>query len=235
MKKKLTVEEIKMRFETDIERFSSLETAQESTVDALYVLDLIATVAVSYCPDAKSILDIGCGAGNYTLKILQKIKAQKSTLIDLSRPMLEKAAQRIYEQSHIEALQVQGDIRNIDLNDSYDIVTAAAVLHHLRSDNEWKECFKKIYNSISPGGIFLASDLIAHETITIQSVTSDLYGDYLTSLKGTNYRDAVFSCIEEEDTPRSLEFQIECSQEAGFSHVEILHKNMCYGAFAAIK
>ncbi|HEU0005994.1 MAG TPA: class I SAM-dependent methyltransferase, partial [Terriglobia bacterium] len=63
---KSTVEQIRQRFDKDVERFSNLETGQSATIDAPLVLDLIAKAATAANPDAEQLLDIGCGAGNYT-------------------------------------------------------------------------------------------------------------------------------------------------------------------------
>jgi len=40
-------------------------------------------------------LDIGCGAGNYTLKMLTKVANLNCTLVDLSEPMVEKTKSRV--------------------------------------------------------------------------------------------------------------------------------------------
>ena len=60
---KSTLLEIQQRFDNDVERFSNLETGQISTVDATLSLELLTQIAASVCPNAKSVLDLGCGAG----------------------------------------------------------------------------------------------------------------------------------------------------------------------------
>ncbi len=61
---KSTPEEIRRRFDADVERFSNLETGQSATMDAPLSLELVARAAATVCPRAESLLDIGCGAGN---------------------------------------------------------------------------------------------------------------------------------------------------------------------------
>jgi len=47
------------------------------------------------------------------------------------------------------------DLREVDLpKESYDVVLAAAVLHHLRDDEDWRAAFEKIFSVLSPGGSF---------------------------------------------------------------------------------
>ena len=109
--KKSTVKEIKERFDNDVERFSILEVGQTTTVDAVYALDLISQAASVVNPDAGHVLDVGCGAGNYTLKLLQRIHDLDVTLVDLSKPMLDRAKQRIGEVTKGKITTIQGDIR----------------------------------------------------------------------------------------------------------------------------
>lgn len=233
---KSTIAEIRHRFDHDVERFSNLETGQSATVDAPLVLDLIVGAAAATNPQASRVLDVGCGAGNYTLKLLQALPNFSVTLIDLSRPMLDRAVERISQITSGEIRPVQGDIREITLEpDSYDIILAAAVLHHLREDEEWRAVFSKFYTILKPGGSLWISDLIEHSTPHIQALMWARYGDYLAQLKDEAYREHVFAYIAAEDSPRPLLFQLDLLREVGFGQVELLHKNSCFAAFGAIK
>ena len=83
--KKSTIEEIKERFDNDVERFSNLDTGQLSTIDAKISLELITEASKRISPNAQNLLDIGCGAGNYSLMMLSKIPNLNCTLVDLSK------------------------------------------------------------------------------------------------------------------------------------------------------
>ncbi|HWB97366.1 MAG TPA: methyltransferase domain-containing protein [Bryobacteraceae bacterium] len=233
---KSTVEEIRARFDQDVERFSNLETGQSATIDAPLVLDLITRAAAATNPRATSVLDIGCGAGNYTLKLLERLPGLSVTLIDLSYPMLERARARISSTTRGEIKVLQGDIREISLGEGkFDIILAAAVLHHLRGEDEWRLVFQKLYRSLKPGGSFWISDLIAHTIPAIHEMMWQRYGAYLSELKGEEYRDQVFAYIDREDTPRSILFQVDLLRQAGFRQVEILHKNSSFAAFGGVR
>ena len=130
----------------------------------------------------------------------------------------------------------QGDFRTIDLPENrYDVILAAAVLHHLRDDKDWETAFQKIYNLTAPGGSVWISDLVFHETETVQSMMWERYGNYLSSLGGEDYKNQVFDYIEKEDSPRPVTYQLDLLRKVGFIHVELLHKNSCFAAFGAIK
>lgn len=228
---KSTPEEIRARFDKDVERFSNLETGQSAAIDSPLMMELIAQAATRANPQASSLLDIGCGAGNFSLKILSYAPKLDVTLIDLSQPMLTRAVERIGR-----GLTIQGDIRQIPLQPaSFDIVVGAAVFHHLRGEDEWQAVFNKVYRSLRPGGSFWIADLISHSIPAAQELMWARYGEYLTALNGEEYRRRVFEYIDYEDTPRPLLFQIDLLRQAGFREVEILHKNSCFAAFGAIK
>lgn len=233
---KSTVAEIKERFDKDVERFSNLDTGQLSTIDAKVSLELITEASKRIVPHAVNLLDIGCGAGNYTLMMLSKIPDLNCTLVDLSKPMLDKAFERVSQKTNNQVTILQGDIREVDLNENhFDIILAGAVLHHLRDDKDWETTFEKLFKLLKPGGCLMISDLITQDTEFVTEYTWERYGDYLEGLGGKAYRQNVFDYIAKEDSPRSMNYQLDLMKHVGFSKVEILHKNMCFGAFGGIK
>jgi len=233
---KSTVDEIRQRFDADVERFSNLETGQSATIDAPLAMALIAQAAAAATPQARHVLDIGCGAGNYTLKLLEHRPNLDVTLIDLSQPMLDRASERVGRATGGRITTVQGDIREINLGEQqFDIVLAAAVLHHLRTDEEWRAVFASIYRALRPGGSVWIFDLVESTIPAVERVMRQKYGEYLTRLKDEAYRDHVFAYVEKEDTPRPLGFQLDLLHDVGFVQVDVLHKNVCFAAFGALK
>lgn len=233
---KSTVEQIRSRFDGDVERFSRLETGQSATQDALRSLVLIAEAAARISPGATALLDVGCGAGNYTLKLLEKLPHLNVTLVDLSRPMLDRAVERVSPATTGRVTAIQGDIRDLQMGSTqFDIICAAAVLHHLREAEEWHSVFSKFHAALKPGGALWISDLIEHSDPRIQELLWQQYGAYLVQLRDEAYRDHVFDYIAREDSPRPLVFQLDLLRSVGFSRVEVLHKNGCFAAFGGIK
>jgi tRNA (cmo5U34)-methyltransferase len=234
--KKSTVTEIRERFDNDVERFSNLDSGQVATMDAKLSLELLTCAARAIKPEATSLLDLGCGAGNYSLKMLSKVPNLNCTLIDLSQNMLDRASQRVAEVTSGKIEALQGDIRDINLpNNHFDIILAGAVLHHLRDDSDWELVFQKLFDSLKPGGCLMISDLIFQENPVVNELVWKMYTDYLKQQGGEEYQQKVFAYIEKEDTPRSMTYQLDLMKKVGFSTTEILHKNACFGAFGGIK
>ena len=233
---KSSVDEIRLRFDADVERFSNLETGQTATMDAALALDLITAAAAAVSPQARHVLDIGCGAGNFSLKLLERLPGLDVTLLDLSGPMLDRATQRVSSATKGKVTTVQSDIRAYPVSEnSCDIILAAAVLHHLRTDDEWRVVFSDFHHRLRPGGSVWIFDLVESSIPAVQNLMWQRYGVYLEGFKGAAYREQVFAYIAKEDTPKPLSFQLDLLRSAGFAQVDILHKNGCFAAFGAVK
>ncbi len=238
---KSSVEQIRARFEADVERFSNLETGQTATMDAALCMGLVTQAAGAATPHAADLLDLGCGAGNYTLAMLRQVPALNCTLVDLSPAMLARARQRVKAATSGAVRTLEGDMRDVPLGEGcYDIVLASATLHHLRTADEWDAMFAKVYASLRPGGGFWVFDYIRQETTAVQHLMERRHWDYLCELKGGGqageaYAKKVFAYIAEEDTPQSLGYQLGLLARVGFKDVEVLHKNGPFAAFGGMK
>src|ERR1700677_3077181 len=222
---KSTIEEIRSRFDHDVERFSQLENGQQATIDARLVLELVAKAASTHLRPGGTLLDLGCGAGNFTLRVLQEISPLDCHLVDLSLPMLERAKQRI-QATGVRSISVyQTDLREANFPDaSVDCILAGAVLHHLRDEADWAETFSRLHRWLKPGGRLYVADLAIFDDPAIQQMMWNRFGRHLESIEGPDYREKVFAYIEKEDSPRSLSFQWELLRKVGFSRVDVLHR-----------
>lgn len=248
MNRKSTVAEIRARFDADVDRFSNLETGQSAAIDSPLCLERIAEAAAattqfSATQGTKRLLDVGCGAGNYAIKVLGELSAssgQKSacdvTLLDLSRPMLDRAQKRVSEATSGTVETLQADVREADLGrERFDAIVAASTLHHLRTDDEWQAVFAKLFAALRPGGSLWIYDLLESDSPQIAALDRAGYSAYLEALGGPAYVEKVFAYIEAEDTPRSLEYQLDLLKRVGFSRTHVLHKRFCFAAFGGIK
>jgi tRNA (cmo5U34)-methyltransferase len=73
----------------------------------------------------------------YSLKILERLPNLDMTLIDLSRPMLERAVERVSRVTSGRVTALQGDVPELQLGESkFDIICAAAVSHSRFTERE---------------------------------------------------------------------------------------------------
>jgi tRNA (cmo5U34)-methyltransferase len=237
LENKSPLEEIRARFDADVERFSNLETGQQAIPDAALILDLVACGSTLHLRPGSTVLDIGCGAGNFTLRVLAETGGLHCHLADLSGPMLERAHQRLNETGRAASVTIHhGDFRALDFPEGmFDAILAGAVLHHLRDDADWKAAFAGLYRWLKPGGRLYVSDLVCFDLPDIHAVMWTRYGDYLTRLGGDAYREKVFAYTDKEDSPRSLQFQVELLTATGFTHWDVLHRNSVFACYVGVK
>src|SRR3546814_1502683 len=98
--------------------------------------------------------------------------------------MLQRAKERIEKVNSGSVNTVHGDIRLAELKvNHYDAIMAAAVLHHLRDDEDWEHVFTRLYRLLKPGGSLWISDLTVQQTPAIQRLIYEKrFGAYLVRL-----------------------------------------------------
>ncbi len=233
---KSSPETIAARFDALVDAFSNRETGQRTAIDSALCLDLIAQAARACTPDATALLDVGCGAGNYSLALLEALPGMAVTLLDLSGAMLDRAAERVTPATSGRVTTLRQDVRDADLGAGcFDIIVAGAVLHHLREQAEWDAVFGKLFRALRPGGCLWVHDLVEHEVPAVSALMWGRYGEFLEANGGAEYRRAVFDYIAEEDTPRPVTWQLERMRAAGFCRVDLLHKHGGFAAFGGVK
>jgi len=85
-------------------------------------------------------------------------------------------------------------VRDVPLGDErFDVILAAAVLHHLREDAQWQSVFAAFYRAQRPGGSLWIFDLVESSAPAVQRLMWRKYGEYLTEFKDEAYRDHVFT------------------------------------------
>lgn len=236
LKEKSTLKEIRDRFDQDVERFSNLETGQAATIDAPLVLELVAASCAEHLHAGGVMLDLGCGAGNFTLRVLQAVGGLHSYLVDLSQPMLDRAEQRVRAAHAASVTTYQSNLRTLPFTEnSFDVILAGAVLHHLRDEDDWRTTFARLHRWLKPGGRLYVADICTFDIPGVQKVMSDRYSAYLTKLGGKAYRDKVFAYVDKEDSPRSLPFQLELLKATGFSRHDVLHRTSVFACYVGVK
>ncbi|MBU1218185.1 class I SAM-dependent methyltransferase [Myxococcota bacterium] len=120
--------------------------------ELVYRYQVRALAALNAAPEIKNgaLLDLGCADG-LTLKELIRIgHPSKAVGIEMAPDLAEIARSNGLDiiEGNVEELPVELE------NDSFDVVTALALLEHLDHPDK---CLKEVSRVLKPGGIFVAS------------------------------------------------------------------------------
>lgn len=114
--------------------------------------------------DILNILEIGCGTGITTQKILSAYPKINLTGIDNVDYIAEEAKKRLLEEGrqvnilHADALEyLEGQP-----SESYEVIVSAIVLHNCPVEYR-DQVFKEIFRTLKKGGVFINVDKIAQD------------------------------------------------------------------------
>lgn len=106
-----------------------------------------------YHPNAKSILDLGCGTGKHA-SLLAQMRYEKVHGVDMSYKMLEKAYERGKQQKNLSFFHK--NIQDFSLNEKYDVVTALFhVMSYQTIDKDIENVFLSVKQHLNKDGIFI--------------------------------------------------------------------------------
>ncbi len=105
------------------------------------------------------ILELGVGTGLTSEKILKIVPEAKLIVVDFSGQMLSGAKKRL---ENFEVEFILGDYSEIDFGKDFDMVVSIIGIHHQKHEGK-KKLFKKIFESLKDGGVFVFGDLMTYE------------------------------------------------------------------------
>jgi ubiquinone/menaquinone biosynthesis C-methylase UbiE len=116
----------------------------------------------------KPLLDLACGNGFYTRRFRRDCSAHPVMGVDLS-PMLIRQAEDAEVREPLGIEYRVGDVTTLDLERSFDVVTAIHLLHYLQSEEEIEAALRRIHSVLRPKGRFVTMianpefDLATHD------------------------------------------------------------------------
>ena len=184
--------------------------------------------SISSCiPETKSkirILDIGCGTGLELDGILKRIPNAVVTAVDISMELLNRLVDRFKDYSN-QITPIQGSYLEFHFRKRYyDYVIAIMTLHHLLHDTK-RELYRRIMDSLKPGGLFIEGDFI---------VSKGEERKYLSRYEEISKNNsAITNGSHHIDIPMTLETQKQLLIEVGFSTIDVIWKGSRAAAYIA--
>ena len=117
--------------------------------------DLIEEVFRRYAnKPVKSILDLGCGTGNHAIPLAKR--GYQITGVDLSPEMITQAKAKLQSQTSQSQFKpdfFEGDVRCLDLNQTFDVVIMMfAVLGYQLTNDDVSDTLRTVSRHLKQGG-----------------------------------------------------------------------------------
>ena len=104
------------------------------------------------------ILDVGCGTGELTKKLV--LFGKEITGIDISENMLHEAEKRNYDEK-IKYIKISAEDYLEETDRQFDIIISIAALHHMNEER----ILKIMKNRLTENGKILVLDIVKEKTI----------------------------------------------------------------------
>jgi SAM-dependent methyltransferase len=125
--------------------FATLGKSEESNFWFVNRAKLIVLLLQKYFPNARRVLEIGCGTGSVLLALRTAFPRLSLTGSELLPAGLAIARDRV----GLHVLLLQMDARSIPAVEEFDVIGAFDVLEHIKED---EQVMSQIYSALEPGG-----------------------------------------------------------------------------------
>ena len=179
------------------------------------------------------VLDLGCGTGTVTKTLKEQFKNAQVTCLDLAENMIEMAKIKLKDYKDIE--YAIGDFYEYNFSENYDVIVSSLALHHLAADEDKKEFYKKIYDALVHGGIFLNADAVLASNKQLQRIYTAKWKEFMNkSISMKEIEEKWVPAAETEDHPVKITDHLDWLREIGFKDVDVIWKYYhiaVYGGF----
>ena len=198
--------------------------------------ELLHTMFLYLEPDFKPlrILDLGCGTGNLTQRILEYFPEAQIDALDLSEDILEESRKRFGNQSNMNYLQA--DFKNMHLSEkSYDLVMSSIAIHHVQDPFKFN-LYKDVFYALKTDGLFIFADQTRGITNEIYFKNIECWKAEALKLGSTEENWNMWMAHQDaHDFHSPVGWHLENLKKAGFNEVDLLSKYLMWGVFWAKK
>jgi tRNA (cmo5U34)-methyltransferase len=183
-------------------------------------------------PRAKNIADLGAGSGLLSILVRERFPDAHLHLIDFSGPMLALARTRLGDDPRVT--YQQSDYVNGPWPERLCAVVSSLSIHHL-DDADKRIVFRRSYESLLPGGVFINADQIAGPTPALDERYKALWLEQVRAAGATEQQIADSLYRKQEDRCAPVAEQLQWMRAAGFTDVDCWFKDNCFAVFAGTR
>lgn len=221
---------IKNQFNSDAKAYDSKRRIFIPCFDDYYINSTKFIAGIINEP--KRILDLGAGTGLLTSFWYNEFPNADYVLDDISVDMLNMARKRFDNALNFD--YVTNNYNEELPSGSFDTIISALSIHHL--DNEEKQSlFKRIYDKLPNGGVFVNYDMFIADT---KEMTEKYNSYWENAVLNSNLPKTDIEHWQRGrliDKECSITEEIKMLKEAGFNEVNCMYSNLKFGVIVSKK
>ena len=193
---------------------------------------------VSAIPFDKSsvikVIDLGCGTGTVSKLVKSIFPDAVITCLDVAENMIEMAKNKLSEW--VDIRYQLGDFNHFNFDYKYDVAISSLSLHHLLTDEDKKNFYRRIYEALNPGGIFYNADNVIASNDYLQEVYMEKWKEFMRkSISEEEIDNNWIPRYYVEDRPDKLLDQLIWLKEIGFADVDVIWKYYNFAVYGGRK
>jgi tRNA (cmo5U34)-methyltransferase len=190
-----------------------------------------AVEAVGLCAEPpKRILDLGAGTGLLSRWLRAAYPEAHITLVDGAELMLKKAS-ALLGQENLD--YVHGDLSAPLPAGEWDAIVSGLAIHHLEGE-EKQRLFTRIRAALREGGVFVNAEQVAGPTPFFSGTYAAWHEQQARSAGSDEVEWAGALERMSFDRCASVENQLLCLRQAGFTHADCLFKDYRFAVMVAL-
>ncbi len=180
----------------------------------------------------KRIMDLGAGTGLLSGFWYKHFPDTEYVLVDIAHEMLKVAGKRFAGLDNVS--YVAGDYSKELPAQDFDCIISALSIHHLENEQK-QELFRRVYDKLPQGGIFVNYDQFCADEKMLQEMINSYWKNRLEH-SGLTERDLELwrerSLLDREC---SVSEEVKFMRESGFENVQCVYSNLKFSVIIAIK
>jgi len=182
--------------------------------------------------DTPQILELGCGTGILTERIVKKFPNAVIHVIDQSQKMLEIAREKLRDNRRI--IFQQSDFMSCIFETNYDLIVSSLAIHHL-SHYDKVRVYQKCFNHLNHGGSFINGDKFRSSNIHSENHIQALWTAEIVQNELKHKELEELNERKKNDKPATVLQNLRWLKRAGFAHADLIYKYLYLGIVYAVK
>ncbi len=207
--------------------------------------EMLDAIALCIPPNSQRILDLGCGTGEVSIRVLKCCPSAQVVAVDYSPRMLEFAKTKVEATGYGQQWTgIEGDFgdwanHQLSIEDGFDACVSSLAIHHLTHEMKLK-LFSRIRESLNPGGVFWNADPVVPESPILSEAYQNIreqwaaqQGTTLAEIRAKTGKSTPYG-YSQPDQLATLEAHLQMLKTAGFEVVAVPWKYYGLAVFGGV-